>query len=84
MPDTSKSDKTLSDMESFSRVIIGSAGAFSGAAIAIGVPLASLRWGQAPQYTRIMEQTLGFAIVVAIVLGSLISFLSVYIATRKR
>ena len=84
MADTSKSANTLSDSECSSRTIVGSAGALSGAAIAVGAPLGILHWGQAQQYGGNMERAIGTAIVGAVVLGSLVSFLSVYFATKKR
>ena len=73
------------DGETIRRVVIGSLGALSGAAIAVGVPLIILHyWGHSQWRGGNFERALAMALVGAIALGSLTSILSVFMTTRKR
>ena len=84
MSELSNNAGRLSDSESLSRGIVGSVGALSGAAIAVGVPLGILNWGNAQQYSGQFGHNISFAIMIAILLGSIVSLVSVRIAIKKR
>lgn len=74
----------LSDPQSLSRAIVGSVGALSGAAIAVGVPFVILHYGNAQQDQGNFERLVATAVFIAAPLGSIVSLLSVLLTIRKR
>ncbi len=84
MSELSNETTRLGDAEGLSRAIIGAAGALSGAVIAVGVPVGILHFGNVQQYNGNFGRGIAIAIMGAVLLGSIISLLSVLIALKKR
>ena len=84
MSELSDDASLLSDPQSLSRAIVGSVGALSGAAIAVGVPFVILHYGNTQQYQVDFERLVATAVLIAAPLGSIVSLLSVLLIVKKR
>jgi hypothetical protein len=84
MSELSNETTRLGDAQGLSRAIIGAAGALSGAVIAVGVPVGILHFDNVQQYNGNYGRGIATAIMGAVLLGSIVSLLSVLTALKKR